>query len=39
MKDFGEFPEIKIKDGLDLDKVIVYSHGDLRKKIMKFITS
>ena len=32
IKDSGEFPEIKIKEGLNLDKVIVHSYGDPQKK-------
>lgn len=35
VEDFGEFSKIKIKGGLDLKKVIVYTHGNLEKQDAK----
>jgi fructose-1,6-bisphosphatase/inositol monophosphatase family enzyme len=32
VEDSREFPKIKIKDGLDLKKIIVYTHGNLQKQ-------
>ena len=32
VKTSGEMPKIKIKDGINLEKTIVYTHGNLQEK-------